>query len=228
MEPSVVRSRWSVVLERTVRELQGTSCTQFEDIAPDKKEIACTRSFGHPVTQLSDLQEAVSEFASRAAEKLRRQHSHANQVLCFIRTSPFRKEKQYSRSVCTQLPESCSDTHAIVQAAVQGLKTIYKSGYNYAKAGVMLIDLQPANRNQLKLDIALNDDPVTSASTTNHHADPSRLMQALDAVNQRYGRGSLLLASAGLAGTDRVWSMKQERRTPQYTTRWKDIPIARA
>jgi DNA polymerase V len=228
MEPSLVRSRWSVVLERTVRELQGTSCTQLEDIAPDKKEIACTRSFGHPVTQLSDLQEAVSEFASRASEKLRRQHSHANKVLCFIRTSPFRKEKQYSRSVCTQLPEPCSDAHAIVQAAIRGLSIIYKSGYNYAKAGVMLIDLQPANQHQLRLDMILTDDSATPEVAVNHQADPSRLMQAMDTVNRRYGRGSLLLASAGLGGTDRVWSMKQERRTPQYTTRWKDIPIARA
>ena len=92
----------------------------------------------------------------------------------------------------------------------------------------MLIDLQPANRNQLKLDIVLDNDCATSGATLNKHADQSRLMQALDAVNQRYGRGSLLLASTGLGGTDRIWSMKQERRTPQYTTRWKDIPIARA
>ena len=105
---------------------------------------------------------------------------------------------------------------------------IYKSGYNYAKAGVMLIDLQPASRNQLKLDIILDNDSAALEPAANHHVDQSRLMQAMDSVNQRYGRGSLLLASAGLGGTDRVWSMKQERRTPQYTTRWKDIPIARA
>ena len=227
MEPSVVRSRWSVVLERTVRELQGTPCVQIEDIAPDKKEIACTRSFGRPVTELTDLREAVSEFASRASEKLRRQRSHANKVLCFIRTSPFRKEKHYSRSVCIQLPEPCSDTHTIAQAATQGLKSIYKSGYNYAKAGVMLLDLQPADRNQLKLDIDLTDRSATPAFAPNNPIDQVRLMQAMDAVNQRYGRGALLLASAGLGGAHRVWSMKQERRTPQYTTRWQDIPIAR-
>ncbi len=228
MEPSAVRSRWSVVLERTVRELQGTPCIEIEDIAPDKKEIACTRSFGHPVTQLYDLSEAVSEFASRASEKLRRQRSHANKVLCFIRTSPFRKEKQYSRSVCIQLPEPCSDTHAIAQAATQGLNLIYKSGYNYAKAGVMLLDLQPANRNQLKLDIDLTDDSSTKESTQHNRTPQTQLMQAMDALNQRYGRGALLLASAGLGGTHRIWSMKQERRTPQYTTCWKDIPTARA
>lgn len=234
MEPSVVRSRWSVVMERTVRELQGTSCTQIEDIAPDKKEIACTRSFGHPVTELSDLREAVSEFASRASEKLRRQRSHANKVLCFIRTSPFRKEKQYSRSVCIPLPEPCSDTHSITQAVTRGLNFIYKSGYNYAKAGVMLLDLQPASQHQNKLNLELEldlypTDQLSASSCADHlQNDPDQLMQTMDAINKRYGRGALLLASSGLGGTRRVWSMKQERRTPQYTTRWQDIPTARS
>lgn len=228
MDPVVVRSRWSVVLERTVRELQGTACIQIEDIAPDKKEIACTRSFGHPVTQRSDLQEAISEFTSRACEKLRRQHSHANQVLCFIRTSPFRKEKQYSRSICIRLPRPCADTKVITQSAIQGLSLIYKSGYKYAKAGIMLIDLQPANTTQLSLDIDLADDLCAEDRTPEPRADQSRLMQTMDAVNLRYGKSTLLLASAGLGGVNRSWSMKQERRTPQYTTRWQDIPTARA
>ncbi|MDO8694013.1 MAG: Y-family DNA polymerase [Sheuella sp.] len=228
MDPAVVRSRWSVVLERTVRELQGTACIQIEDIAPDKKEIACTRSFGHPVTQRSDLQEAISEFTSRACEKLRRQNSHANQVLCFIRTSPFRKEKQYSRSICIRLPRPCADTKIITQSAIQGLNLIYKSGYKYAKAGVMLIDLQPADTTQLNLDIGLTDDLCAEDRTPESRVDQSRLMQTMDAVNLRYGKSTLLLASAGLGGVNRSWSMKQERRTPQYTTRWQDIPIARA
>jgi DNA polymerase V len=215
MDPHLIRSRWSVVLERTARELQGIACMEIEDIAPDKKEIACTRSFGHPVTRLEDLQEAVSEFASRACEKLRRQHSHANKVLCFIRTSPFRKEKQYSRSACIQLLLPTSDSVAIAQAALAGLKGVFQSGYNYAKAGVMLLDLQDATLGQQRLELCEPD------------ASPA-LMVALDAVNQRYGRGTLLIASAGLAGNQRAWSMKQERRTPQYTTRWEDLPTVRA
>jgi DNA polymerase V len=99
MDLATVRQRWSVVLERTVRELQGQSCVVLQDTAPDKQEIACTRSFGRPVTALEDLSEAVSEFASRAAEKLRRQEGLANQVLTFVRTSPFRPDPQYSRSI---------------------------------------------------------------------------------------------------------------------------------
>ncbi len=239
MDASVVRSRWSVVLERTARELQGTPCMQLEDIAPSKREIACTRSFGQPVTQLSALQEAVSEFACRATEKLRRQHSQANKVLCFIRTSPFRKEKQYSRSACVQLLWPSSDSGAIVQSALTGLNGIFKSGYNYAKAGVMLLDLQDQSIDQQRLDLSepnpsaqvsfnFGTTPAVPALHSAAPADRQHLMATLDALNQRYGRGALLLASAGLAGSRRVWSMKQERRTPQYTTRWEDLATVHA
>ena len=97
MDPATVRRRWSIVLERTVRELQGQPCIEFEEVAAAKKEIACTRSFGQPVTALVDLVEAVSEFAGRAAEKLRKQDGRAGQVLVFIHTSPFRaNDKQFS------------------------------------------------------------------------------------------------------------------------------------
>ena len=92
LDPATVRSNWSVILERTVRELQGTPCIDLENHPAPKKEIACTRSFGHPVTSLSNLSEAVTEFASRAAEKVRKHHSQTGQVLVFIRTSPFRSE----------------------------------------------------------------------------------------------------------------------------------------
>ena len=92
----------------------------------------------------------------------------------------------------------------------------------------MLIDLQPANTTQLSLDIDLADDLCAEDRTPEPRADQSRLMQTMDAVNLRYGKSTLLLASAGLGGVNRSWSMKQERRTPQYTTRWQDIPTARA
>jgi len=99
-----------VVLERTVRELQGTPCIDLDHAPQPKQEIACTRSFGHPVTELADLSEAVTEFASRAAVKLRKQGSLASQVLCFIRTSPFRKDPQYSRSTTVPLRRPSADT----------------------------------------------------------------------------------------------------------------------
>jgi len=217
LDPAMVKRRWSVVLERTVRELQGTSCVELEHEPQAKQEIACTRSFGHPVTEQSDLAEAITEFASRAAQKLRKQSSQAGQVLCFIRTSPFRQDAQYSRSITVPLRRPSADTAVIVAAALAGLKAIYRPGFKMAKAGVMLLELQSDAVQQQEL--ALEDDNV---------ADRGRLMTTLDDLNQRYGRGTVLMASAGLAGNRRAWSMKQERRTPGYTTCWADMAVARA
>ena len=221
MDVATIRKGWSVVLERTVRELQGTPCIGLDDAPVPKKEIACTRSFGHAVTELSDLTQAVTEFASRAAEKARKQHSLASEVMVFIRTSPFRKDPQYSRSIVVPLRRPTADTGAIVQATVLGLRAIYCQGFKYAKAGVMLLDLQPDSVIQGELD--LGDD-----GSLEDIADKARLMSALDAINKRYGRGTMKMASAGLDGDRRVWFMRQERRTPAYTTNWADIPIARA
>ena len=219
MQPTAARAGWNVIFERTVRELQGESCMDMEDVAPAKQEIACTRSFGAPVQALDELVEAVSDFSARAAQKLRGQSGVAGQVMVFIRTSPFRKTPQYSRSVVVPLRSPSSDTAEITGAALMGLKSIYKSGFDYAKAGVMLLDIGRASTVQFELDLDA-DAPVPNARP--------RLMDALDSVNDRFGRGTLKLASAGLGTTPRNWTMKQERRTPAYTTRWEDMPVVRA
>ncbi len=219
MDPATVRRGWSVVLERTVRELQGMPCVDLEDQPPAKKEIACTRSFGQAITTLPPLIEAVSEFATRAAEKLRVQDGHACQLLVFAHTSPFRPGPRFSKSVVVPLRRPTSDTAALVTAAVAGIRAIYQPGYALAKAGVMLLELQPAACMQHELDLE-EDDTVDAAST--------RLMMALDKINNRYGKGTLHMASTGTAGDDRTWAMKQERRTPHYTTDWDDLPVARA
>ena len=216
-DAATIRSKFSVVVERTVRELQGTPCIDLESVPQPKQEIACTRSFGHPVTELHELAEAVTEFASRAAQKLRKQHSLAGQVLCFIRTSPFRSHPQYSRSITVPLRMPIADTAQIVGAALAGLRAIYRPGYNMAKAGVMLLELQSDSVQQQEL--ALEDDGV---------ADRGNLMATLDGLNLRYGGGTVSIASAGLAGDRRAWSMKQERRTPAYTTDWNDLAVAKA
>ena len=221
LDPAMVRRRWSVVLERTVRELQGQSCLRLESQAPPKQEIACTRSFGQPVTELADLIEAVSHFASRAALKLRGQagqQSQAGQVLVFIHTSPFRRQdKQYSRSITVPLRRPSSDSRAMVQAAVHGLRLIFKAGYCYAKAGVMLLDLQDGRVEQQEL--ALEDDQSEKRSA---------LMLTVDRLNQRYGPGTVSLASSGPQASSRAWSMRQELRTPHYMANWADIPKALA
>ena len=164
------------------------------------------------------LFKAVTHFASRAAEKLRKQSSTAQQLMCFIRTSPFRQDAQYSRSVCMPLRRPTADTATLVTAALAGLRGIYRPGFNYAKAGVMLMDLQADTVHQSKL---VFDD-------VEEIRDRSPLMATLDGLNQRFGRGTVLMASAGFAGERRAWVMKQERRTPAYTTCWDDMAIAKA
>jgi DNA polymerase V len=218
LDPATVKRGWSVVLERTVRELQGTPCIGLDDAPEPKKQIACTRSFGRSVEAFEPLAEAVSEFASRAGEKLRKQSSHASEVLVFIRTSPFRKDPQYSRSMIVPMRRPTDDTSAIVGAALMGLRAIYQPGFRLAKAGVMLLDIQPASREQFELDLG---DPVAER-------DRSRLMKAMDSVNGRWGKGTVKVGSGRVGEAPRDWGMKQDRRTPAYTTEWADMPTAKA
>lgn len=216
IDPGTVRRRWSVMMERTVRELQGQACISMEQQPPPKKEIAYTRSFGQPVSSLQDLSQAVTEFASGAAGKLRKQNGLAGQIAVFIHTSPFRRPPHYSRSITVPLRRPTADTPLLVSAALAGLRAIYKPGFNFIKAGVMLLDLQDSSIEQHEL--ALEGD------STEH----GNLMGVLDRLNDRYGRGTVKLASAGLGGKERIWSMRQNLLTPQYTTRWDELPVAKA
>jgi DNA polymerase V len=217
MDPATVRSRWSVVLERTVRELQGLSCVDFDDAPGPKKQIACTRSFGRTVKDLPQLLEAVSEFATRAAEKLRRQTSVAGQLLVFAHTSPHRPGPRFHKTVTVPLRRPTAETPLLVQAAVRGMRQIFEPGFDLVKAGVMLLDLAPAGRVQGELAL--------DADVRDEHRE--RLMTAMDTLNDRYGKGTLHVACTG-ASNPREWSMRQDRKTPNYTTAWSDVPVARA
>ena len=217
MDPATIRRRWSVVLERTVRELQGMQCIDLDDAPAPKKEIACTRSFGQAITELPPLVEAVSEFATRAAEKLRKQGSLASQLLVFAHTSPFRPGPRFNKSVVVPLRRPTADTGKLVWAAAMGMRRMYEPGYKMAKAGVMLLDLVPGSVLQGELDLEEED-----------QRDRTKLMVALDTLNGRYGKGTVHSASTGGTNKGKDWGMKQERRTPQYTTRWEDVPVARA
>ena len=217
LDPATERSRWNVVLERTVRELQGMQCIDLDDAPAPKKQIACTRSFGQAITELVPLVEAVSEFASRAAEKLRQQGGLASQLLVFCHTSPFRPGPRFNRSIVVPLRRPTADTGELVSAAAASMRRIYKPGYKMAKAGVMLLDLVPGGVLQGEVDLEEKD-----------HRDRTRLMVALDALNQRYGKGTVHSANTGGTNKRQAWVMKQERRTPQYTTRWEDVPVAKA
>lgn len=216
MPAEQARMTWSVVLERTVRELQGISCIPIELAPPPKKQIAVTRSFGHPITTLPPLVEAVSEFASKGAEKLRRSTLRAGAVMVFVRTSPFRPGPKLYRTTVAQLQPPTSDTAQILGTALRSLKTIYSPGYQLVKAGVLLLDLAPAALEQFEL-----------LHEPRH--DQSALMEAMDRINARHGRGSVHIASTGLVHKDDAgWRMKQEMRTPRCTTRLDEIPTVRA
>lgn len=216
MDAATVRKIGSVTLEKTVRELRGVPCIELEH-AVQKKQIACTRSFGQKVSRLSSLIEAVSEFASRAAEKLRLQRSVAGQVYVFIHTSRHRPGKQCSVGATMPLRPTNS-TPAIVQTAVKVLQQLYRPGLAWAKAGVVLLDLQDFAVSQGKFEF----DTVPSP------APASKLMLAMDAVNSKFGKGTLAIASTGITEPLHDWGMRQERRTPHYTTNWDEMPVVRA
>ena len=211
LDPVQVQRRWSVVLERTVRELQGRPCVDLEDGPQDRHHIAVTRSFGHKTGALSDLREAVTVFATRAAEKLRRQRGVAGQIYVYIRTGHYEQARPYAKGRSIELTQPTNDTARIVHAALATLERIYEPGYPYAKAGVVLMQLQREGLRQGELD--LGDAP----------APHPRLVQVLDQLNARYGQDTVFLASAGLGGRARRWSMKQEHRTPRYTTRVDEL-----
>lgn len=207
---------FGVVMARTVRELQGESCIELENAPQPKQQIMCSRSFGQPVFELTELTAAVAHYAGRVAEKLRKQKASAGNVMVFIRTSPFRKnEPQYSNHVVVPLPANCSDTLVITQACIAGLQQIFRSGFAYAKAGVMLMDISTAGAGQGDL---FAPDPTETARRT-------KLMNTMDLINRTMGRGTIRLASeVRTAG----WNMRQTRRSPAYTTRWTELLVVKA
>lgn len=208
--PRAIRDQFSVVLERTVRELNGESCIELEEIPPTKKQIVCSRSFGAKVTQFELLREAVCEYATRATEKLRKEQQQAKVLTVFIRTSPFKdNEPQYSNSASGELLIPSCDTRDFIELANHLLKRIWKDGFRYAKAGVMLSDFYDPGMFQP----GLFDDVSTRSNS-------QQLMSVLDTINQS-GAGKVFFAGQG---TKKDWSMKREHLSPAYTTRWDQLP----
>ncbi|WP_275949702.1 translesion error-prone DNA polymerase V subunit UmuC [Vibrio cincinnatiensis] len=211
--PRAIRDQFSVVLERTVRELNGESCIELEEIPPTKKQIVCSRSFGAKVTQFELLREAVCEYATRATEKLRKEQQQAKVMTVFIRTSPFKdNEPQYSNSASGELLTPSCDTRDFIELANHLLKRIWKDGFRYAKAGVMLSDFYDPGMFQP----GLFDDVSTRSNS-------QQLMSVLDTINQS-GAGKVFFAGQGLK---KDWSMKREHLSPAYTTRWDQLPRVR-
>ena len=216
-DAETIRARFSVVLERTVCELRGESCLDLQEVVPDKQQIMSSRSFGTLVYERADLEEAVASYIAKAAEKLRAQDSLAGGVQVYIRTNVFKPEvPQYQKGVTVPLSEATADTRVLTQWAIRILRRIYRPGFGYHKAGVMLLDLVPAAKRQL----ALFDSQGGAGD-----ARSGKLMAVLDDINQRYGRQSLRLAAEGV---ERSWQMRRGNLSPGYTTSWDGLPVARA
>jgi DNA polymerase V len=223
-DTSSLRRQFNVMLEKTIVELRGTRCLDVDDAPEPNQQIMCSRSFGEPVTDLASLTEVISLFVARVAEKLRGQYSDAAAVHVFIKTSPFRaRDRQHSPSATLPLVRPTSDTRALIAGAVRALEDIYRPGFNYVKAGVTLVDLRRAGQSQGELDL-FGDRPAHDA-TPRRSAD--RLMNTLDALNQRFGRGTVGVASAMEPVAQPAYQAKRERMSPRYTTRIDEIPTAR-
>jgi len=197
-------------------ELNGTSCLAIEDISPDKQQIVCSRSFSRRLTEEAELSKALSEFCSRAAEKLRHQKSVAGCVTVFIRTSPFNEqEPQYQRSASIKLSVATQDTRILITTANRILSEIYKSGYNYQKCGVQLSYIQAkTSAGQLELFAFDNDELPTENSV---------LMATIDKINKRFPKKIAIAAT----GFDKSWQPKAERISQRYTTDWKELVLVK-
>ena len=226
--PAALRSQFSVTLEKTLLELRGTPCMEIDDDAAPRQQILVSRSFGTPITEVDGIIEAATEFASRAAERLRGQASVAGAIGVFFSTSPFRQnDRQHSVNVTLPLVRPTADSAVLVTAVATAVRAEFRPGFKYAKAGAVLSDLRPAGQEQGELDLFSAIEAEATSATDRKRA---KLMTAMDALNHRFGRDSVRLGSTSVAssGADlRVWATKQERRSPRYTTRWAEMPVVR-
>ncbi|HDZ1619980.1 TPA: Y-family DNA polymerase [Klebsiella pneumoniae] len=205
-----IRKHFNVVLERTVRELRGEPCLGLEEFAPVKQEIVCSRSFGGRITEYHEMRQAICSYASRAAEKLRGEHQYCRFISAFVKTSPFAlNEPYYGNSASVKLLTPTQDSRDIITAATKCLDVIWRDGHRYQKAGVMLGDFYSQGVAQLNLF----DDNAPRKNS-------EKLMEVLDHLNAKGGRGTLYFAGQGI---QTVWQMKREMLSPRYTTRFADL-----
>ncbi|MFA6310001.1 MAG: Y-family DNA polymerase [Sterolibacterium sp.] len=208
-DAKTLRREFSVVLERTIAELNGIPCMDLEEVVPNKQQIMSSRSFGQYVYDLAPLQEAVASYIAIAAEKLRSQGSVAGMVQVYVRTNPHKADApQYQRGLTVPLTEASDDTLLLTRAALWGLKKLYRPGYAYQKAGVALLNLSAAGAPQMDLFSTAKDN--------------TRVMAVMDRINGMWGRGTLHSAAEGV---NRDWRMKREKVSPGYTTRWDQLPL---
>ncbi|QJB56339.1 Y-family DNA polymerase [Pseudodesulfovibrio sp. zrk46] len=212
-----VKKKMTVTGLHTLLELRGLPCFDFAQGPVPKKTIVSSRSFGQPVTQRDHMLEATAQYATRAAEKLRKQNSVASHVLVYLETNRFRTmERQYNNTASMPLAVSTAHSPTIIKAALSGMKRIYREGYSYKKCGVMLSGLEPVNGRWL----SLLDLPPDA------HDRNAPIMEAVDLCNRRWGRDTVKFAASGLGNGP--WKMRREMRSPRYTTVWEELMEVKA
>lgn len=211
VDDQFIRKHMGIVGLRLVMELRGLSCLELEQCPPPKKGITCARSFGKAITRLQEMEESVSNYVTRAAEKLRAEKLAVTNLTVFMHTNQFKDDPQYSNSLTIKLSVATDTTHELITAALQGIRKIWRDGFAYKKAGVMFVGLVSAN--QIQADLFDGKDRTRS----------KKLMAALDSINERFGSGTLQYASSGIS---KEWKATFNRRSPAFTTSWDELPVA--
>ena len=212
--PIEIRRGFNVIAMRTALELRGTPCQEVEEVETPRKTLVRSRSFGTMVTRWEDMSEAIATHAVRAAEKLRGEGGHAGRISVFIQTNRFREDlPQYGRSGSCELQPVTDVTPVILANALEIGRRLWRPGFHYKKAGVMLCEL------------AFEEVQGTLFDRRDEKRD-ERLMTAIDRINQRMGSETVHPAATGFKDR-RSWAMRQSFRSPRYTTQWTDIPRTR-
>lgn len=206
--PEWIQKHMTVISRHTVDELNGIKKIELEYENATKKSISTSRSFSRMISDLNTLRNAVSSHASRSAEKLRSQNSFVNSIGVYLCTNRFRADlPQYRRYINVQLPIALNDTSGIINAALEGLYKIYRSGYEYKKCGVILTDLIQANEVQQSLFYSRRE-------------KDEKISKSIDQINQIFGSDTIRYA---VQGQNESWSIKREKLSPSYTTNWNEF-----
>jgi len=208
--PRRIRQYLGVVVERIVYELQGVACLDINEILP-KKNIMCSRSFGNVISEKTILKQFIVEHTIRACEKMRNQNTRAQSVYIFLKTNKFNKEKQYNGGIVLGLNTPCSDTAQIIKLTSSAVDMIYRPGYLYQKAGIMLLDLIPEGINQYDF-----------FENTNYSLSDKR-MKVVDLLNKKFGAGTIANGGLRLKNKEK-WDSKKYYLSPRYTTQWDELP----
>ncbi len=208
-QDSWIKKNLTVISLKTVWELRGISCLPLEEVAPDKKAIGVSRTFGHDTHSFAELREAISAYIARAAKKLRSQNSVCGHIQVYIATNPFKGPTKYSNAAGMDLTPPCAYTPRLIELAGQLLRCIYKSEYTYKRAGVLLTGLEA-------------ESSVQEFLFDEHYQDSRRqqLMKVMDRYNSNTNFGKMFWAAEGIT---KPWFMKQAHKSQRYTTRWSEI-----